>query len=72
MKMKRQFVAYFYFQSWTYIQLGFHICLDQPNIEIHIPFGFFRIGLIRTYEGPVYKSVENKNIFGIIDKEWEE
>jgi len=30
-------------------QLGFHICLLSPNIEIHVPFGFFRIGWLATW-----------------------
>ncbi len=36
--------CYFYVQAWSFINLGFHIDLFLPNIEIHIPFGFFRIG----------------------------
>lgn len=43
--MNRRPVFYFHFVSWACIQLGFHLCLTQPNVEIHVPFGFFRIGL---------------------------
>jgi hypothetical protein len=38
------FIAYFYFVGWDCLSLGMHICLSAPNIEIHIPFGFIRIG----------------------------
>lgn len=40
----RSFEAYFAFVGWDCVQLGFHICVSLPNIEIHIPFGFVRIG----------------------------
>ncbi len=38
--------CYFYFQRWSYINLGLHISLTDPNIEIHLPFGFFRLGWV--------------------------
>lgn len=38
------FVVYFWFVRWTCISLGFHVCLDAPNFELHLPFGFIRIG----------------------------
>lgn len=42
--MKRQFIAYFWFVGWDCFSLGVHVCFSQPNIEIHVPFGFIRIG----------------------------
>lgn len=39
-----KFVAYFWFVGWDCISLGFHICLSKPNIELHLPFGFIKIG----------------------------
>lgn len=39
------FVCYYYFIDWWHISLGFHICLSAPNIELHLPFGFIRIGV---------------------------
>jgi hypothetical protein len=41
---KRRFVAYFLWQGFRSINLGVSLCLEKPNLEIHIPFGFFRIG----------------------------
>jgi hypothetical protein len=41
---KRHFTAHFWFVGWDCISLGLHICLSKPNIEVHIPFGFFKIG----------------------------
>ena len=40
----REFVCYFHFVSWRCLSLGFHIDLQNPNIEMHVPFGFIRIG----------------------------
>ena len=37
-------VAYFWFVGWDCISLGLHICMSAPNIEIHVPFGWIRIG----------------------------
>ncbi len=42
--MKRSFVAYFFFVSWSAFSLGIHIDAKCPNIELHIPFGFFKVG----------------------------
>lgn len=46
---ERTFVAYWYFNGWSHIQLGVHVCLWSPNIEVHLPFGFFRVGWQRVY-----------------------
>lgn len=47
---KKFFVAYFYFQGWDAWSLGFHICPTLPNLEIHLPFGFVRIGWIEAID----------------------
>lgn len=36
--------AYFWLVGWDCISLGLSVCVSAPNIEIHVPFGFFRIG----------------------------
>jgi hypothetical protein len=33
---------------WYCISLGFHIDVKTPNIEIHLPFCFLRIGFCKT------------------------
>jgi hypothetical protein len=40
-----RFVAYFYFVGWDCISLGLHLCWSLPNVEMHLPFGFIRIGI---------------------------
>lgn len=40
----RHFVAYYHFIGLDCISLGLHVCWRRPNIEIHLPFGFIRIG----------------------------
>lgn len=42
-----KFAAYYYFVGWDCLSLGFHVCTSAPNIEIHLPFGFIRIGWVR-------------------------
>jgi len=44
MEQRLRFRAYFYFVGWSCLSLGVHVCLSCPNIEIHLPFGFVRIG----------------------------
>lgn len=41
---RRRFVCYFYHNGWDAIQLGIHLSLLLPNLEIHVPFGFLRVG----------------------------
>lgn len=43
---KKVFICYWYFVGWDCIQFGLHICFSAFNIEVHLPFGFFRIGFI--------------------------
>lgn len=38
------FVCYFRFSGWDCLSLGAHVCLSAPNIEVHLPFGFVRVG----------------------------
>ena len=40
----KRFVAYWWFVGWDCISLGAHVCTSAPNVEIHLPFGFIRIG----------------------------
>lgn len=38
------FTAYYYFIGYNHISFGFHFDLSVINLEIHLPFGFLRIG----------------------------
>ena len=42
----RQFVCYFWFVGWDCLSLGVHFCVLGPHLEIHLPFGFLRIGWV--------------------------
>ena len=44
----RKFVCYFYFVGWDQFSLGMSICVSLPNLEIHLPFGFLRLGMEET------------------------
>ncbi len=39
-----KYLCYFYFITWQHVSLGLHVHLGAPNIEIHLPFGFIRVG----------------------------
>ena len=39
------FVCFFHFVGWSCISLGLSVDVSRGNIEMHIPFGFIRIGL---------------------------
>lgn len=41
---EKRFVCYYYFITWEHIALGVSIHLTLPSIEIHLPFGFIRLG----------------------------
>lgn len=46
---RRELKFYWHFVGWSCISLGFHVDFSSPNIEIHLPFGFFRYGFIKLY-----------------------
>lgn len=46
----RRFVAYWWFQPWS-LSLGIHVAPRLPNLELHLPFGFVRIGWEGVYCG---------------------
>ena len=48
--IKKRFVAIIYRTGWLHISFGFHIDFRSPNIEIHLPFCFARIGIQIYYE----------------------
>jgi hypothetical protein len=53
---KRRFCFYYWFVAWDCISFGVHFCPTQPNIEIHLPFGFVRIGWLKTWPEPIESS----------------
>jgi hypothetical protein len=50
----QRWVALFHFVGWDCISLGFHVCVTAPNVELHLPFGFIRVGR-RRYGGWPFK-----------------
>ena len=40
----RRWEAYLYFQGWDNLSLGLHFNWRVPNVEIHLPFSFIRVG----------------------------
>ncbi len=46
----RQFVCYLHFIGLDNISLGVSLNWHLPNIEIHLPFCFIRVGWIVTYK----------------------
>lgn len=58
----RTFTALFKFHGLWYWALGIQIDVRGPSIDVHIPFGFFRIGW--QYYNPEQKPFE-KDAWGI-------
>jgi len=56
----RKFCAYFYFVGFDCFSIGLHICFSLPNVEIHLPFGFIRIGYHWEWED------DDKCLFGLL------
>jgi hypothetical protein len=52
-------VCYFHHTGFHHISLGFHFDFRSPNIEVHLPFGFIRIGWMGTlnYEDGEFKTL---------------
>ena len=53
----RRFCFYWYFVGWDCINFGVSMCLSLPNIEIHLPFGFIRVGWIKVSDVPALRVV---------------
>ena len=51
--INRKFVCYFHFVGFSNLSLGVSISLTSPNIELHVPFGFFRVGWAGKLVGSV-------------------
>ncbi len=50
---RRRFESpYFFFVKWTCFSLGIRVDLAGPNVELHVPFGFFRVGWNPPYTFP--------------------
>lgn len=64
MTMHRQFVAYFFFCGWDCFSLGIHCCVSQPNAELHVPFGFLRIGFVKHGGRPHSRSEREFGLVG--------
>jgi hypothetical protein len=68
-KYKRQFVCYFFHNGFDNINFGISINLKLPNIEIHIPFGFIRIGFVLSNGIKAINQEEvDKKCFGLIER----
>jgi hypothetical protein len=42
--LTRKFVFYLFFVGWRQISFGISIDFEAPNIELHLPFCFIKIG----------------------------
>ena len=40
----REWECFFNFVGWDCLSLGLHVGLRGPHVDIHLPFGFVRIG----------------------------
>lgn len=47
MLVEREFHLFFNFLGWSHLSCGLHVGLDGPHIELHLPFGFVRLGWMR-------------------------
>lgn len=52
--INRKFVFYFYWINILIISFGISIDFASPNIEIHLPFGFIKIGWEKHTETEFY------------------
>ena len=60
-----RFVCFFHFVGWDCISLGAHLCLTGPHVELHIPFGFVRVGLYPDGPRAINHETAHRYTFGI-------
>ena len=63
---KKGFACCIYFTGWEQISLGAHIDLASPNIEIHLPFSFIRIGWLTI--GVAGEADDRSGMFGYMKR----
>lgn len=63
----RNFCAYWYFCGWS-VQLGFHLDITSPNVEIHLPCGYIRVGWGRQQS---VRELLSFRAFGYEDGRWQ-
>jgi len=51
--IKRKYVCYWHFVNWYCFSLGIAVDIKSPNLEIHLPFGFIRIGWQQCFDQEV-------------------
>lgn len=66
----RQFVCYYFFSGWDCLSLGLHISFFQPNIEIHLPFGFVRVGWVKHWSRREKAPRIQNHVFGLKERYW--
>lgn len=66
--MKTQFVFFFWFVSFKSISLGISLNLKPLHVEIHIPFGFIKIGLDERGFKPINHDETKWRGFGFTGK----
>jgi hypothetical protein len=52
--IERRFQCFYNSLGWWHWSVGLHLDVRHPHIELHIPFGFFRLGWFRspTFDHP--------------------
>lgn len=63
MNETKQFVVLIWFTGWENLSLGVNIDIKSPNMEIHVPFYFLRIGweVIRVYRKEDMERIKKKS-----------
>jgi hypothetical protein len=56
--VERRFECFFNFLGWWHWSCGLHVDVRHPHIDLHVPFGFARIGWFRC------PTIERARAFG--------
>ena len=56
----KKFICYFHFVGFNCLSLGIHFDIIIPNMEIHLPFGFIRIGWHDYIDKDLYERFKNE------------
>lgn len=46
---RRTFECFYNFLGWWHWSLGLHVDLRHPHVDLHVPFGYLRIGWFRCW-----------------------
>jgi hypothetical protein len=61
---RREFECFYNFLGWWHWSFGLHVDLRHPHVDLHLPFGYLRIGWFRCWTNEEFATLQRPRAFG--------